>query len=277
MAYDEKTLKRDGSGITPVPQHYNSDIDDFEVTQGSGNALWTQLRKEDGSPIDLGALIGEAQASPTANTLLARVKSLEDKLGEAEASPTANTLLARLKSLEDKIDAITDGTSPAVTQLSGSNLPLVASSAEIGKVKISSRNVVQYETLLNSASIAAGAFTDEISLNLTDESEIWILVNIDKQPWSLLGNFVNYGSIFNAAAFYPQRSSYATTAGNAAYPIISMFLGNAQTGLTPPATLVEAKNYISMPFSNAKVKVKNEHATDIATVSIKILRIWREK
>ena len=68
----------------------------------------------------LATLIGEVQASPTANTLLARVKSLEDKLGEVQASPTANTLLARLKSLEDKIDAITDGTSPAVTQLSGS-------------------------------------------------------------------------------------------------------------------------------------------------------------
>lgn len=76
----------------------------------------------------LATLIGEVQASPTANTLLARVKSLEDKLGEAEASPTANTLLARLKSLEDKIDAITDGTSPAVTQLSGSKMELYGAS-----------------------------------------------------------------------------------------------------------------------------------------------------
>jgi hypothetical protein len=76
----------------------------------------------------LAALIGEVQATPTANTLLARVKSLEDKLGEVQASPTANTLLARLKSLEDKIDAITDGTSPAVTQLSGSKMELYGAS-----------------------------------------------------------------------------------------------------------------------------------------------------
>jgi hypothetical protein len=48
-------------------------------------------------------------------------QALAALIGEVQASPTANTLLARLKSLEDKIDAITDGTSPAVTQLSGSN------------------------------------------------------------------------------------------------------------------------------------------------------------
>lgn len=49
-------------------------------------------------------------------------RALAALIGEVQASPTANTLLARLKSLEDKIDAITDGTSPAVTQLSGSYL-----------------------------------------------------------------------------------------------------------------------------------------------------------
>ena len=50
--------------------------------------------------------------------------ALAAAIGEAAAAPTANTILARLKSLEDKIDAITDGTSPAVTQLSGSNVEI---------------------------------------------------------------------------------------------------------------------------------------------------------
>ena len=45
-------------------------------------------------------------------------------IGEAAAAPTANTILARLKSLEDKIDAITTGTTPAVTQLTGSKMEL---------------------------------------------------------------------------------------------------------------------------------------------------------
>jgi len=46
------------------------------------------------------------------------------------ASPAANTLLARLKSLEDKIDAITAGTTPAVTQLSGSKMELYGTSLD---------------------------------------------------------------------------------------------------------------------------------------------------
>jgi hypothetical protein len=60
------------------------------------------------------AKIIEAPATEAKQTALAAL------IGEVQAAPTANTLLARLKSLEDKIDAITSGTTPAVTQLSGS-------------------------------------------------------------------------------------------------------------------------------------------------------------
>lgn len=52
------------------------------------------------------------------------LNDLATLIGEVQAAPTANTLLARLKSLEDKIDAITSGTTPAVTQLSGSKMEL---------------------------------------------------------------------------------------------------------------------------------------------------------
>jgi hypothetical protein len=52
------------------------------------------------------------------------LNDLATLIGEVQAAPSANTLLARLKSLEDKIDAITSGTTPAVTQLSGSKMEL---------------------------------------------------------------------------------------------------------------------------------------------------------
>jgi hypothetical protein len=52
---------------------------------------------------DLNGLIGEVQASPTANTVLDRLKALLTGLsalvGEVQASPTANTVLDRLKTL----------------------------------------------------------------------------------------------------------------------------------------------------------------------------------
>jgi hypothetical protein len=59
--------------------------------------------------------------NPT-NPLDTKDSTIGTLIGEVQASPTANTLLARLKSLEDKIDKITNGTTPAVTQLSGSIL-----------------------------------------------------------------------------------------------------------------------------------------------------------
>jgi hypothetical protein len=60
----------------------------------------------------LASILAKLIAAPATE---AKQDALAALIGEVQASPTANTLLARLKSLEDKIDAITDGTSPAVT------------------------------------------------------------------------------------------------------------------------------------------------------------------
>ncbi|MDO3434315.1 hypothetical protein QWJ46_16670 [Rhizobium sp. CBN3] len=47
----------------------------------------------------LASILGEVQASPTANTLQDRLKTLAALIGEVQANPTANTLLDRLKSI----------------------------------------------------------------------------------------------------------------------------------------------------------------------------------
>lgn len=109
MAYDNKNLKRDGSGITPTPQHFNPTADDYEPLYGRNNASRVELYGPDGNPI-----------STASNKLAVRVAELESLIGEVQASPTANTLLARLKNLETKIDAIIAGTSPANVKLTGS-------------------------------------------------------------------------------------------------------------------------------------------------------------
>jgi hypothetical protein len=75
----------------------------------------------DGVESALASILAKLIAAPATE---AKQDALAALIGEVQASPTANTLLARLKSLEDKIDAITDGTSPAVTQLSGSNVEI---------------------------------------------------------------------------------------------------------------------------------------------------------
>ena len=185
MAYNTKTVKRDGSGITPVPQHFNPTADDYEAILGRNGASRVELYGPDGNPIStssgklavrateiesllndikgkdfatqttLEAILAKLIATPATeakqDTLISHVDGMESALasilaklidapateakqdalaaliGEVDADPTANTLLARLKSLEDKIaaidsvlDAIVDGSTPAVTQLSGS-------------------------------------------------------------------------------------------------------------------------------------------------------------
>ena len=179
MAYDEKTLKRDGSGITPVPQHFNPTADDYEAILGRNGASRVELYGPDGNPIStssgklavratemettLTQILAKIIATPATEakqdsvitalgTLLTKTgfdakadlalsalrdalrgtgnKTLTDlataqaalaaAIGEAAAAPTANTILARLKSLEDKIDAITSGATPATAQLTGS-------------------------------------------------------------------------------------------------------------------------------------------------------------
>lgn len=117
MAYDDKTLVRDGSGLSPAPQYFNPDEDAYEPLFGRNNAARAELYDENGDPINITGLLDGV--STALNTL---ADMIEDIVGDAVASPDSNTVLARLKSLEGKIDAMVAGTSPAVVQLSGSNV-----------------------------------------------------------------------------------------------------------------------------------------------------------
>lgn len=69
--------------------------------------------------------LGEVQASPTANTVLDRLKALATIAGEVQASPTSNTMLDRLKRVETALTAITVA-SGAVGAVGASGIPLIA-------------------------------------------------------------------------------------------------------------------------------------------------------
>ena len=149
MAYNTKAIKTDVDK-KPIPQYYNPTLDQYEALLGENGATRHILYGPDGNPLStddsnklavraseietilneikskdfatqttLAAILAKLIAAPATE---AKQDALAALIGEVQASPTANTLLARLKSLEDKIDDITDGTSPAVTQLSGSIL-----------------------------------------------------------------------------------------------------------------------------------------------------------
>jgi hypothetical protein len=85
------------------------------------------LAKDFATQTTLAAILEKIIAAPATE---AKQTALNALIGEAQAAPTANTLLARLKSLEDKIDKITSGTTPAVTTLSGSDMELYGASLD---------------------------------------------------------------------------------------------------------------------------------------------------
>jgi len=138
----------DGSTVctpTSAPVSFSGGVDEVKPTNGVHYEIRrrdaAQIFGSDGTdliPVKVGAdgslYVGgiTVESVTAANVGISQTEGenvVEDRalaalIGEVQATPTANTLLARLKSLEDKIDAITDGTSPAVTQLSGSTLAI---------------------------------------------------------------------------------------------------------------------------------------------------------
>ena len=94
MAYNTKMIKTDVDK-KPIPQFYNPVNDEYEVLQGANGAARHIIYGADGQPV-----------STTGNKLAVRATEIETIIGEVQAAPTANTLLARLKNLETKVDAI---------------------------------------------------------------------------------------------------------------------------------------------------------------------------
>jgi hypothetical protein len=137
MAYNTKAILTDVNQ-KPIPQFYDAVNDVYRQltgqtlggnNYGSNTVSWGKTAGGLFAPVavnDSGHVQSDilSSALPSGAATQAKQDALAALIGEVQASPTANTLLARLKSLEDKIDAITDGTSPAVTQLSGSNVEI---------------------------------------------------------------------------------------------------------------------------------------------------------
>ena len=151
MAYNTKAILTDVNG-KPIPQFYNPTTDKFEPLQGSGGAARHVLYGSDGNPIStdfatqttLTAILDKIIAAPATE---AKQTALNTLIGEVQATPTANTLLARLKNLETKVDAIiADG-----IKLSGSKvIPISLLSTN---VSIGAGTVLDLDTLVDLSNI----------------------------------------------------------------------------------------------------------------------------
>lgn len=118
-----KDAEGKATGVTPTNMLPVGDA----AAQAKLADILTKLSADPATQTTLAQILAKIIAEPATE---AKQTALNALIGEVQAAPTANTLLARLKSLEDKIDKITAGTTPANVQLSGSKMELYGAAIE---------------------------------------------------------------------------------------------------------------------------------------------------
>ncbi len=253
MAYNTKAIKTDVDK-KPIPQYYNPVTDEYDVLQGAAGAARHILYGADGNPI-----------STSAGKLAVRASEIETLIGEVQAAPTPNTLLARLKNLETKVDAIiADG-----LKLSGSN------------VLIPKTKIINF---INAESFAAypgtGSSKYFVLPELDDCDELYLLLQVTKQPWYVSGSspIMNcFGNRFTYPIY--SESALCTKTYNGMYVRGMLFVLGGHIlpdGASNPTNLDEAKKLAFPPKAlSGKNMVFYNRASEENTVTIQLLEVWR--
>lgn len=158
------------------------------------------------------------------------------------------------------------------------NVQLTGSSvADTQAVPVRNVSRTVEETLVNAMTVAAGANTGAIDMGITTESEVWLMISIDQQPWTLRtnvpgGTLTSYGS----SSTFPQYQNANTTHGiqSAAHALYLGIRVSNVHGLTSPTTMQEARQFLTPPVPGVSLRVDN-NSEETATVTVKIRRIWR--
>lgn len=254
-------------GPTVEPVQFAGGLDAVEVGAGT---VYRIRKKEAVQNVDvtISALRDAITGAEGAAKTLADLATL---LTGVATEAKQDALIAKDFATEAKLEAVRALLAGTInTQLSGSNVP---DSAGVATKKVAK---VSATIILNAVSVVAGASTPDTVMGVDGtESEVWLSVNIDKQPWTLLAH--NYfGNISNSAT-YPQYSSHLTAYASSAVPALALCLGMNCTaqGFALPTTVTSAKDQAMPLSSTAACRISNGHATDNATITVKVIRIWR--
>ncbi len=220
MAHDTKTLLRDGSGITPVPQFFNPTADDFRpltgVDLGNGRygadgLIWGKTSGGVYVPVKCnadGAVVTELSGSIPAGT---------NNIGDvdlASAIPAGSAIIGKVG-----IDQTTPGTTnKVVAELSGSNTRVTASDT----ILMGGAGVGAH-TALDVVSTEAGEIL-EFSTGLSAGSSGIILSSLVT---------LNQNAVFSGGAGYTlhlYNAAPTAIADNAAYTLaaadLAKYIGN---------------------------------------------------
>ena len=211
----------------------------------------------------LAQVLTKLSGDPATATKQDSVKAVLDAISTAVAARATEQTLGEIKT------ALTDGTQ---------KVALTGSLVETDKLRNVPQAKTTIETIMNAQSIAAGQNMWTSSVPGLGASQVWVLVNIDKQPWTL---WMSPGPHYPSGAYtqrtYPARVDVTTAYGDSSNPAVSLVLPfhmSSLLGLSAPANLTEALLLAGPISDNTAVAVRNGSA-ETATVTIKLVRVWR--
>jgi hypothetical protein len=163
---------------------------------------------------------------------------------------------------------------PLPVQLSGSII------ADAQAVPSRQQNKVEIITLLNAVSVPVYNAEDLLGTTVTADytpdgaSEIYLAVNIDKQPWSVgVKTWTGYSG-GEGQRTYPRLKDIAQTFSN----LHTYKLALICSELYPIETVdsyEKALRAAYYPEAEGMVRIWNKHATDVATCTVKLIKVWR--
>jgi len=159
---------------------------------------------------------------------------------------------------------------PLLTADNPGNVKVVNTDAEAVPTQLTGRKV-EVETIIDAMSVAAGGDTGWVSLGITDEQKVFVAIAIDKQPWSAYANAPWALSSVISESLYPVRINVTDTY-TTALPALSMLVIPSVNN--KPTDYVSA-DVLAAVWDSARVLVKNLHDTDTATITVKVIRVWR--
>ena len=189
------------------------------------------------------------------NAIRGRYQSNPNNVSDDAAQAELVQIKTLLSGIESKIHTIQNGTQPAAVELKGS-IP----------------RKVTIETLASAQSVAASGNLD-LPYTTQGESEVWVLVNIDKQPWSLRSRLL-WASTYGVNNFYPPRNNVSTAYNTVSSPAGSLLLATRALGggLPEITTMEDAKQYAGAYSTTFRIE---NGSAETATVTLKVIRIWR--
>jgi len=146
------------------------------------------------------------------------------------------------------------------------------------KVESSVTETTTIETLMNAVSVPAqgSTYDDNVIVDFTSEQEAWLFLSVDKQPWKLVSNSI-YASTATpgfAQVFFPDVGTGAQTdVHGITIPLSLLFLPTRPN--PKPSSLEEARLYPLTPGKKSYKFVFVNLSDEIATVTLKLLRVRR--